>query len=125
MRPSTRSSLVGLAALVASLVLAACGGGGDDGDDEAQRAEGSDGGTEVAIENFEFAPERLDVEAGSTVRWTNEDDAIHSVEDDGDLGYASEELSQGDTYEQRFDEPGEYPYHCGVHDYMKATVVVE
>jgi plastocyanin len=34
---------------------------------------------EVRIDNFTFAPQRIVVQAGTTVTWTNADDAPHTV----------------------------------------------
>ncbi|MBW3548634.1 MAG: cupredoxin domain-containing protein, partial [Actinobacteria bacterium] len=59
-----------------------------------------------------------------TVTWTNQDSAAHTVKDSGDLFPESDELAQGDTFEFTYDTPGEYPYICGIHEYMKGTVTV-
>jgi plastocyanin len=73
-----------------------------------------------------FDPEELTVAAGTTVTWTNDDEAEHAIQDDSELGAdESPELSQDDTFELTYDEPGEYPYICGIHNYMTGTIVVE
>lgn len=120
-----------VAALAAVAALGSCSDDGGDGDeastDTSAAAEPGDAasGDQVSIVNFEFEPADLTVAAGTTVRWANDDDAIHSVKGDGDLEYESADLSQDDTFEQTFDEPGEQPYVCGKHSYMKGTVTVE
>jgi len=120
----------GLAALVAGTVVvgvAACGG-----DDEPEGSNGDAapaaeaGSTEVTISDFLFQPEDLTVAAGTTVTWTNEDRAPHAIQDDSDL--AAEEspaLARGDTFQLTYDEPGTYPYLCGIHNYMTGTITVE
>ncbi len=112
--------------------LAGCGGDdapsgsdGDASDAPAAEADAGGGGTEVAIVDFEFDPGDLAVPAGTTVTWTNEDSAPHAIQDDSDLG-AEEgpELAEGDTFQLTYDEPGTYPYLCGIHNYMTGTVTV-
>ncbi len=130
----TTKALRLIAALAAVTALGSCGD--DDGNSDEASTEttapadpgdgaAGDGGDQVSIENFEFGPADLTVAAGTTVRWTNDDDAVHSVRGDGDLEYESDDLSQDDTFEQTFDDPGEQPYICGKHSYMKGTVTVE
>jgi plastocyanin len=111
--------------------VTACGGddqpsGASGGGEAVETSGGEAGGTEVEIVDFEFAPQELTVAAGTTVTWTNEDSAPHAVQDDSDLGAdESEDLAQGDTFQLTYDEPGTYPYVCGIHNYMTGTVVVE
>lgn len=130
-------------AVVAQLLLvvglAACGDGGDGGadeeagtsstsgapaEDERAASEVDDGSGQVEIVDFRFAPAEVTVAAGTTVRWENDDDATHSVAVRA-LDVESEDLAQGDTFERTFDEPGEFPYVCGIHNYMEGIVTVE
>ncbi len=110
------------------VVVGVAGCGGDDtpgGSAAADETGDAAGGREVAIVDFEFEPGDLAVPAGSTVTWTNEDSAPHAIQDDSDLG-AEEgpDLEQGDTFQLTYDEPGTYPYLCGIHNYMTGTVTV-
>ena len=125
--------LIALALLPFALLIA-CGGDGDDGpaaaagtaEDSAMTGDAAPAEGEVEIAGFKFAPGDLTVAAGIEVTWTNTDDAVHSVQDDSDLGFeTSEHLDKGDTFSVTYDEPGEYAYFCGIHQYMKGTVVVE
>ena len=106
-----------------ALAMAACGGG-----DDAGQATGADeapsSGSEVVIEGFSFNPMDIEVAPGTTVTWTNQDSAPHTVKDNGELFPESDELAKGDTFEFTYDTPGEYPYICGIHQYMKGTVTV-
>ena len=77
----------------------------------------------VAIADFAFAPPALTVPAGTTVTWTNDDPFGHSVVA-GDDSFASGDLAAARTFEFTFDEPGEYPYICGIHPSMIGTVTV-
>ena len=63
--------------------------------------------------------------AGGEVEWTNADSATHTVTSDDEGAFASEQLSEGDTFRQRFTEPGRYEYTCEIHPFMNGTVIVE
>lgn len=78
----------------------------------------------VAISAFAFAPISIEVPVGSLVIWTNQDGANHSVI--GDAGsFASDTLTQGQSFSHTFNMAGTYKYHCGFHKYMTGTVVVK
>jgi plastocyanin len=81
------------------------------------------GSVEVTIDDFAFAPNVLEVPAGTTVTWTNEESVPHTVEtEDGVID--SGMLNEGDSFSFTFDEPGTYDYICGYHPRMTATIVV-
>lgn len=81
------------------------------------------GAGSVTIQNFAFQPATLDVAAGTTVTWTNQDSAQHTVTaDDGSFG--SDKLGTGSTFTHTFSAPGTYTYHCSIHASMKATITV-
>jgi len=75
----------------------------------------------VLIENFAFNPPTLTVKAGTTVTWTNEDTAAHTIKSDT---FNSQELGKGGSFEFTFNNPGTYDYACGIHPSMKGTVTV-
>ena len=87
----------------------------------------------VSIKNFDFAPEVVTVVAGQVVRWANADVATHQIttgvvqEDrprpDGRI--SSPLLVRGDEFTASFVTPGTYPYYCGVHPFMRGTIVVK
>lgn len=81
----------------------------------------------ATIDNFAFTPKTLKVKKGSTVTWTNNDSAAHTVSSDSDspqLGLDSGLIAQGKTYSFTFDTVGTFAYHCKPHPSMKATVEV-
>lgn len=92
---------------------AAEGGGG--------RAEG---GTviDVAIRQMAF-PARIESAAGVTVEWTNNDMVAHTVTAD-DGSWDSGSIAPGATWRRRFEQAGDYAYHCTPHPYMKGAVIV-
>ena len=66
---------------------------------------------EVTIEDFEFSPRSLTVRVGTTVVWTHEGHATHTVSaDDGTFNSGS--LSGGEHFEFTFDTVGTYAYYC-------------
>ena len=77
---------------------------------------------DVVIENFSFTPSSLLIDAGDTVRWTNNGNS-HTVTSDDDL-FSSGTLSNGDTFEHTFNTEGAFAYHCDHHSTMQASVTV-
>lgn len=76
----------------------------------------------VTIKSFAFSPATLTVKAGTTVTWTNQDSATHDVKGDA---FASEPLSQGETFSFTFDKAGSYDYICSFHPSMTGKIIVE
>ncbi len=115
--------------LVLGLLLAggvsACGDDDEAGDAATTTAAPAGGGDTVSIADSAFVPEDLAVAAGTTVTWRNDDGLQHSVVSATDLEFASTVMDEGDEFTFAFEEPGEYAYVCGIHDFMTGTVTVE
>ena len=77
----------------------------------------------AAITQFAFDPPALEVAAGTTVTWTNQDPAPHTVTAD-DGSFASEILEPGMTFDFTFATAGTYAYSCQIHPSMEGTVAV-
>jgi plastocyanin len=120
-RTPTLRRLAAAAAVVGLLVFGACGGDDDDTPGDAGAAGG--GGDAVAITDFNYEPADLEVEAGTTVTFTNEDGFAHTVTAK-DKSFDSGNLDEGATFEHTFDEPGTYAYLCAIHNSMTGTVTV-
>jgi len=84
----------------------------------------SAGAARVSIANFTFAPARVDVAAGDTVTWTNDDGAPHGIAF-ADKARGVDVMLPGNTFGRRYDAPGTYDYVCAVHPYMKGSIVVQ
>jgi len=78
---------------------------------------------------FAFSPATITVKVGTTVTWTNNTSAPHTVtSDDGtsfDSGSSNPIAASGGTYSFTFTKAGTYTYHCAIHPFMKATVIVQ
>jgi plastocyanin len=82
-------------------------------------------GAAVTMDHLAFAPAAVTVPAGSTVTWTNREDAPHTVTSQGGGGLRSKTLQKGATYSVAFSTAGVYSYYCTVHPNMKGTVTVQ
>jgi YVTN family beta-propeller protein len=76
----------------------------------------------VTISGFAFAPATLEVSAGETVIWMNDDGAPHSVAVKD--GRASDTLMPTKSYSAKFEQTGDYDYLCSIHPYMTGRIVV-
>jgi plastocyanin len=89
----------------AALVAAACGGSGESTEPVAT--------TEVQMaKSYRFDPKAIEIEAGQTVTWTNDDNFTHTVQVDGQEDH---KVGQGDSVSITFDTPGTYEYVCTLH----------
>jgi plastocyanin len=79
---------------------------------------------QVKIDNFVFSPNPLTVPAGSTIRWTNQDDIPHNVVSE-DKSFKSKVLDTDETFTYTFTKPGTYTYFCSIHPKMTGKVVVQ
>ena len=78
----------------------------------------------VPIQQYAFLPSELSVRAGSTVTWSNEDEAVHTVTA-VDKSWDSGRIPIGGTFSQAFGAPGSYEFACSVHAAMKGTIIVQ
>jgi plastocyanin len=79
--------------------------------------------SEVKIEQFAYLPRSLTIAPGTTVVWTNRDDAPHTVTEDS-RQFESAALDTDDAFERSFDRPGIYRYFCALHPHMTGEIVV-
>ena len=72
-----------------------------------------------------FVPPEISVSSeGNIVSWTNDDSIEHTVTSD-DGSFDSGPISPGDTFDNTFDSPGEFGYHCSIHPFMTGVIIVE
>ena len=139
-----RSVRAWLAGAVCVVLLTACGGGGESVDASAtatarfsEGMEGLQGGiqrgmpaTVTMTDGQQFDPPRVTVPAGTNVLWRNASAVQHTVTVDptraqtassvqlpaGAESFASESLSQGQTFARPLTVAGEYRYVCRIHE---------
>ena len=111
----TRTFLPAVAVLAAAVFAAGCGGSGESGEPVAT--------TEVQmVKSYRFDPKVIEIEAGETVTWTNDDNFTHTVQVDGQSDH---EVERGESVEITFDTPGTYHYVCTLHSQdMDGEVIV-
>ncbi len=78
---------------------------------------------DVVVDNFNFSPANVSVPVGTTMTWTNRDDAPHNVVST-DRRFKSKVLDTGEQFSYRFDTPGTCKYFCSLHPKMTGQVVV-
>lgn len=81
-----------------------------------------DGSYSISMKNYAFNPAVLNVDAGKTVIWTNNDTASHDISGNG---FKSPVMSNGQTYSFTFNTAGTYDYICALHPYMKGRIIVK
>ncbi len=78
----------------------------------------------VEIKDFAFNPATLTISKGTTVTWTHNDTAPHTVTENNNV-FNSPTLTKGQTFSYTFNEAGTFDYYCSIHPTrMKGKVVV-
>ena len=73
--------------------------------------------------SYRFEPKTIEIKAGQTVTWTNNDNFTHTVKVDGRTTTRS---AGGDSVSITFDKAGTYHYVCTLHSKdMHGTVIVK
>ncbi len=85
----------------------------------------NEGGSQVKIDNFTFAPNTLTVPVGTTVQWVNRDDIPHTVVSEDKSTFKSKALDTDDNFSYTFSKAGTYSYFCSIHPKMTGKVVVQ
>jgi plastocyanin len=72
---------------------------------------------------FAFSPQTLKVAVGTTVVWKNTTTAPHTVTSDNGT-FGSGTIAPGGTFKFKFTKSGTFTYHCNIHPFMTATIIV-
>ena len=82
------------------------------------------GDATVIVKNVAYAPRKLSVPSGATIRWRFEDPIRHDVTlAGGPRAFASYYLGHGATYSKRLTTPGEYRVFCSLHPVTMAQTI--
>ena len=90
--------------LTISIVFSSC----------SKKPEGTPGKNEIWLEYKAFNPTQLTVAVGTTVVFTNKDNADHTVTDYGH-SFDSGRIQSGITYSYTFNTAGTYYFYCKYH----------
>lgn len=75
-----------------------------------------------------FKPDNIIIKQGETVRWMNRDTVAHvfaSMRFIGIEGIFTPKIQPGESWEYKFEKPGDYYYLCFIHMGMVGKVTVE
>jgi plastocyanin len=89
----------------------------------AAAAQGGAGAAKAEMRTMVFSPNRIEITAGTTIVWTNNDPLVHTITAD-DKSWDSGAIEPGQTWSHTFTQPGEYAFHCTPHPFMKGVIVV-
>jgi plastocyanin len=78
----------------------------------------------AGMKSVAFQPSRIEIAAGTTVAWTNNDQVRHTVTA-VDRSFDSGSQAPGTTWRYTFTKPGTYQFFCVVHPFMKGVVIVK
>jgi plastocyanin len=104
----------------------------DDGEEKvAGTTSGEAGGlrsesdTPITIKLFQFQPGRVQVKAGTTVTWINDDEIVHTVTLDAkEKSFDAVLDGKGKSFSFTFTKSGIYTYYCDRHEHMRGEIEV-
>lgn len=79
--------------------------------------------TRAGMRGMAYTPARIEIDAGGTVEWTNNDPLAHTVTA-VDGKFDSGLIQPGGKWSHTFTEPGTYDFNCTPHPFMKGVVIV-
>jgi plastocyanin len=80
----------------------------------------------VFIKQFTYVPAQIHVSAGQSVAWVNcESDGTPHTATADNASFDSGLMNVNDAFVRSFPSAGTMPYHCELHPFMKATVIVD
>ena len=74
--------------------------------------------------SFAFSPQTVNISIGTIVIWKNNTTVPHTVSSDNGT-FDSATISPGGTFSFKFTQAGTFAYHCNIHPFMTATVIVK
>ena len=86
-------------------------------------------GSVVMTQLFQYQPGRLEIKAGTTVTWVNQDEIQHTVTlgtpESRNAAVSLPLPRQGATASFTFDHPGDYEYFCERHQSMLGQIHIQ
>ncbi len=78
---------------------------------------------DVSIVDFSFNPQSIEIDVGTTVRWTNNDAVPHTTTSNTGV-WDSGNMASGETFSFTFKNTGTFGYFCEIHPSMTGTIEV-
>ena len=79
---------------------------------------------EVRIKDYIYDARELTINKGTSVTWTNDDSAAHTVTA-RDKAFDSGNMDGGQGFTFTFETAGTYDYYCRIHSQMSGRIVVK
>jgi plastocyanin len=79
----------------------------------------------VSMKDMKFLQDSIEIRAGQSVRWVNNDFVDHTVTFEQPGPTSSGMVRTNGAFVAKFDQPGTYRYHCTPHPDMTGVVVVK
>lgn len=77
---------------------------------------------EVSIQQMKFTPSEVEVHAGDTIVFTNNDLVVHDVSEETEKAWTSGPIPVGDSFVLVVEE--EAAYYCSLHPIMKGKITL-
>lgn len=78
----------------------------------------------VTIQNFAFSPANLQIAAGDTVTWVNQDSTAHSAWESTGNAFDTGLLQPGQSASLTFAAAGAFNYRCRPHGNMRGSITI-
>ena len=81
--------------------------------------------SQVTVKLVQYQPSRVQVKAGTTVTWVNDDEIFHTVTvDSKDKSFDAPLDGKGKSFSFTFSKSGLYTYYCDRHEHMRGEIEV-
>ena len=78
----------------------------------------------VVIKDFAFTPANVQISAGDTITWVNQDGAAHSAWESTNNAFDTGLLNPGQSASLTFGTAGSFNYRCRPHGNMRGTITI-
>jgi len=116
-------SIFTLSLLALLITFSGCASSGQTAATAAAAATNSISKNEILIESNTFKPNSVTIKVGDSIKWINKDSYNHTVTaKNGE--FDSGNIASGAEFSFAFTKEGTYEYICGIHTFMKGTIIV-
>ena len=116
-------SIFVLSLLALLITFSGCASSGQTAVTAAAAATNSISKNEILIESNTFKPDSVTIKVGDSIKWINKDSYNHTVTaKNGE--FDSGDIAGGAEFSFTFAKEGTYEYLCGIHTFMKGTIIV-